>query len=88
MLWLCSGRLTLADNVLGINEGGMVNGVLSRKVEITLNSAVSLVQAVQPHFLYLMLALVFNHIVDINKLAQLKIIIKSNKNERNSIIAK
>ena len=26
----------------------MVNGVLSRKVEITLNSAVSLVQTVQP----------------------------------------
>ena len=33
---------------MGINEGGMVNGVLSRKVEITLNSAVSLVQTVQP----------------------------------------
>lgn len=38
----------IAANVLGINEGGMVNGVLSRKVEITLNSAVSLVQTVQP----------------------------------------
>jgi len=38
----------MAGNVLGINEGGMVNGVLSRKVEITLNSAVSLVQTVQP----------------------------------------
>ncbi len=38
----------IAPNVLGINEGGMVNGVLSRKVEITLNSAVSLVQTVQP----------------------------------------
>ena len=38
----------IAGNVLGINEGGMVNGVLSRKVEITLNSAVSLVQTVQP----------------------------------------
>jgi len=33
---------------MGINEGGMVNGVLSRKVEITLNSVVSLVQTVQP----------------------------------------
>ena len=35
-------------NVFGINEGGMINGVLSRKVEITLNSAVSLVKMVQP----------------------------------------
>ena len=33
---------------MGINEGGMVNGAMSRKVEITLNSAVSLVQTVQP----------------------------------------
>ena len=47
-LWLCSGRLTLAGNVLGIKEGGMVNGAMSRKVEITLNSAVSLVQTLQP----------------------------------------
>ena len=39
---------SITANVLGINEGGMVNGVLSRKVEITLNSAVSLVQTVQP----------------------------------------
>ena len=42
------GCPSIAANVLGINEGGMVNGVLSRKVEITLNSAVSLVQTVQP----------------------------------------
>jgi len=41
-------RLIIAANDMGINEGGMVNGVLSRKVEITLNSAVSLVQTVQP----------------------------------------
>jgi hypothetical protein len=33
---------------MGINEGGMVNGAMSRKVEITLNSAVSLVQTLQP----------------------------------------
>ena len=38
----------ITHNVLGINEGGMASGVLSRKVEITLNSAVSLVQTVQP----------------------------------------
>lgn len=38
----------IATNGMGINEGGMVNGVLSRKVEITLNSAVSLVQMLQP----------------------------------------
>lgn len=38
----------MTTNGLGINEGGMVNGVLSRKVEITLNSAVSLVQTVRP----------------------------------------
>ena len=43
-----STTVALAGNVLGINECGMVNGVLSRKVEITLNSAVSLVQTVQP----------------------------------------
>jgi hypothetical protein len=36
---------------MGINEGGMVNGAMSRKVEITLNSAVSLVQTLQPLFL-------------------------------------
>jgi len=24
MLWLCSGRLTLADNVIGLGEGGLV----------------------------------------------------------------
>ncbi len=42
------GTCSISHNVLGINEGGMVNGVLSRKVEITLNSAVSLVQTVQP----------------------------------------
>jgi hypothetical protein len=36
------------DNDMGINEGGMVNGAMSRKVEITLNSAVSLVQTLQP----------------------------------------
>ena len=41
-------KSSIGYNVLGINEGGMVNGVLSRKVEITLNSAVSLVQTVQP----------------------------------------
>lgn len=35
-------------NGMGINEGGMVNGAMSRKVEITLNSAVSLVQTLQP----------------------------------------
>jgi hypothetical protein len=35
----------------------MVDGVLSRKVEITLNSAVSLVQTVQPNFLYLLLCI-------------------------------
>lgn len=40
--------LKLATNVLGIKEGGMVNGAMSRKVEITLNSAVSLVQTLQP----------------------------------------
>ena len=33
---------------MGINEVGMVNGAMSRKVEITLNSAVSLVQMLQP----------------------------------------
>jgi hypothetical protein len=33
---------------MGINEGGMVNGAMSRKVEITLNNAVSLVQTLQP----------------------------------------
>ena len=33
---------------MGINESGMVNGAMSRKVEITLNSAVSLVQTLQP----------------------------------------
>ena len=33
---------------MGINEGGMENGAMSRKVEITLNSAVSLVQTLQP----------------------------------------
>lgn len=33
----------ISYNGLGINEGGMVNGVPSRKVGITLNSAVSLV---------------------------------------------
>ena len=38
----------IVANVLGINEGGMVNGAMSRKVEITLNSAVSLVQTLQP----------------------------------------
>ena len=38
----------ITTNDIGINEGGMVNGVLSRKVEITLNSAVSLVQTLQP----------------------------------------
>ena len=40
--------LTITANVLGIKEGGMVNGAMSRKVEITLNSAVSLVQTLQP----------------------------------------
>lgn len=35
-------------NGMGINEVGMVNGAMSRKVEITLNSAVSLVQMLQP----------------------------------------
>ena len=40
--------VALAYNGLGINEGGMVNGAMSRKVEITLNSAVSLVQTLQP----------------------------------------
>jgi hypothetical protein len=35
-------------NGTGINEGGMVNGAMSRKVEITLNSAVSLVQTLRP----------------------------------------
>jgi len=40
--------ISLPHNVLGINEGGMVNGAMSRKVEITLNSAVSLVQTLQP----------------------------------------
>ena len=46
---VCRKRCSnITPNVLGINEGGMVNGVLSRKVEITLNSAVSLVQTVQP----------------------------------------
>lgn len=43
-----SGTLKMAGNVLGIKEGGMVNGAMSRKVEITLNSAVSLVQTLQP----------------------------------------
>ncbi len=38
----------MAYNGIGINEGGMVNGAMSRKVEITLNSAVSLVQTLQP----------------------------------------
>lgn len=33
---------------MGTNEGGMVNGAMSRKVEITLNSAVSLVKTLQP----------------------------------------
>ena len=38
----------MAHNGMGINEVGMVNGAMSRKVEITLNSAVSLVQMLQP----------------------------------------
>lgn len=38
----------MTANDMGINEGGMVNGAMSRKVEITLNIAVSLVQTLQP----------------------------------------
>jgi hypothetical protein len=41
-------NVSIATNGMGINEGGMVNGAMSRKVEITLNSAVSLVQTLQP----------------------------------------
>ena len=41
-------NVALSPNGMGINEGGMVNGAMSRKVEITLNSAVSLVQTLQP----------------------------------------
>jgi hypothetical protein len=48
MIYVILQVLSIHDNVLGINEGGMVNGAMSRKVEITLNSAVSLVQTLQP----------------------------------------
>jgi hypothetical protein len=48
MVGLLTNKNDITANDMGINEGGMVNGVLSRKVEITLNSAVSLVQTVQP----------------------------------------
>ena len=41
-------KCSLVANRMCINEGGMVNGAMSRKVEITLNSAVSLVQTLQP----------------------------------------
>ena len=46
LIW--NGIVGMAYNGMGINEVGMVNGAMSRKVEITLNSAVSLVQTVQP----------------------------------------
>jgi hypothetical protein len=45
---VCRQFYFIAYNGMGINEGGMVNGAMSRKVEITLNSAVSLVQTLQP----------------------------------------
>ena len=44
----CISFSKVAYNGMGVNEGGMVNGAMSRKVEITLNSAVSLVQTLQP----------------------------------------
>ena len=41
-------NVALVGNGICINEGGMANGAMSRKVEITLNSAVSLVYTLQP----------------------------------------